>query len=73
MAGQVILLLSSAHTSDGVLEALRPHVGMEYVLISENKGPKENKGDDAIDLHGKSYVRSLFNQERSRTRIQRVI
>lgn len=73
MAGQVILLLSSAHTSDSVLEALRPHVGMEYVLISENKGPRDNKGDDAIDLHGKTYVRSLFNQDRNRTRIQRVI
>lgn len=72
MAGQVILLLSSAHTSDGVLEALRPYVGMEYVLISDNKGPQNGKGDDAIILHGQKYVRSLFNQERNRTRIERV-
>lgn len=72
MAGQVVLLLSSAHVSDGVLDALRPRIGKEYVLISENRRPQDGKGDDAIDLNGRRYARSLFNQERNLTRIEQV-
>lgn len=72
MAGQVVLLLSSAHLSDGVLDALKPRIGKEYVLISENRRPQNGKGDDAISLNGRTYIRSLFNQERNRTRIEQV-
>lgn len=72
MAGQVVLLLSSAHTGDGVLEALRPRIGAEYVLISENRSERAGRGDDAIVLGGRSYERSIFGQEINRTRIERV-
>lgn len=72
MSGQVVLLLSSAHTGDGVLEALRPRVGAEYVLVSENRAERGGRGDDAIDLGGRRYERSLFGQEINRTRIERV-
>lgn len=72
MAGQVVLLLSSAHTGDGVLEALRPRIGAEYVLISENRSERGGRGDDAIVLGGRRYERSLYGQEINRTRIERV-
>lgn len=72
MSGQVVLLLSSSHATPEVLEALRPRVGMEYVLVSHNRGPRGAKGDDAIALGGRTYARSLFNQERAQTTIEPV-
>ncbi|WOH75550.1 AAA family ATPase [Bradyrhizobium sp. NDS-1] len=72
MAGQVILLLSSAHMSAGVYDALKARVGKEYVLISENRRAREGKSNDPIALNGRNYNQSLFNQERNLTRVEEV-
>lgn len=73
MAGQVILLLSSSHMSDGVYDALKGRIGKEYVLISENRRPREGKSSDPIVLNGRNYNQSLFNQERNLTRVEEVV
>lgn len=72
MAGQVLLLLSSGHTGGGVLDALAPHVGRQYILVSENRKERDGRGEDAIVIDGVSYKRSLFNQERNQVRLLEV-
>lgn len=72
MAAQILLLLSSGHTKGGVLQALKPRVGRQYILVSENRSPRDGRSEDTIVINGKSYSRSLFNQERNLTRILEV-
>ena len=72
MAGQVLLLLSSGHTEGGVLNALAPHIGRQYVLVSENRNERGGRGEDEIVIHGVSYKRSVFNQERNQVRLLEV-
>ncbi len=64
MAPQVVLLLSSSQASDNVMAALAPHIGKQYVLISENRGPQDTKPLDLIELNGRSITTSLYNCER---------
>lgn len=73
LAEQVVLLVSSSQGNQRVLEALEPHIGAEYVLISENKGPRGSKSETRLVIHGKEYVCSLFNRPRTMTRIERII
>jgi DNA sulfur modification protein DndD len=72
MASQVVLLVSSSQGDEHVLKALRPHVGREYVLISENSGPRGEKSTDPIVLNGKKIQTSIFNCKKNLTRIQEV-
>lgn len=72
MASQVLLLLSSGHSEGGVLEALRPRVGRQYILVSDNRAAREGRGEDAISINGRQYCRSIFGQERDQTRIVEV-
>jgi len=72
MARQVILLVSSSQGDDSVLQALEPHIGAEYLLISENRGPRGEKTEDKLILRNKEFKASLFNQERNLTRIERI-
>lgn len=73
MASQVILLVSSSQGDEHVLKALAPHVGAEYVLISENRGARGGKTEDRMVLHGKEYVCSLFSRPKNMTRIEPVV
>lgn len=72
MASQVVLLVSSSQGDEPVISALKPHVGKEYVLISENTGPRGMKSDDLIVLNNKSIATSLFNRPKNLTRIEEV-
>lgn len=72
MASQVLLLVSSSQGDDNVLAALQPHVGREYVLISENTGSRGAKSSDPITLKEKRIQTSLFNCPKNLTRIQEV-
>jgi DNA sulfur modification protein DndD len=72
LAQQVVLLVSSSQGGEKVLEALKPYVGAEYVLISENKGPRDKKKEVRRVLHGKEYVCTLFNRPIDISRIERV-
>lgn len=72
MAGQVILLVSSSQGDSLVMDALGPHIGAQYVLISENRGDRGDKPVDAIVLRGREYSASIFNQPRTYTRVEKV-
>lgn len=72
MASQVILLVSSSQGDDTVLKALEPHVGAEYLLVSENRSARGDKPDDRVVLRNREYYASLYSQPRNMTRIERV-
>jgi DNA sulfur modification protein DndD len=72
MASQILLLLSSGHTEGGVAEALAPRIGRQYILVSENRGPRDGRGDDEIVIEGVAYARSLYNQERNQVKLVEV-
>ena len=72
MASQVVLLVSSSQGDQSVLSALKPYIGKEYVLISENTGPRGPKPDDAIVLGGKRISTSLYNCKKNLARIEEV-
>ncbi|WP_174285531.1 hypothetical protein [Sphingomonas bacterium] len=72
MASQILLLLSSGHTEGGVIEALGPRIGRQYILVSENRGDREGRTGDEIIVGGVSHSRSLFNQERNQVRLVEV-
>lgn len=72
LAEQVVLLVTSSQGNERVLAALKPFVGAEYVLISENQGTKGDKRETSVVLHGKRHITSIFNQPRTMTRIERV-
>ena len=72
LARQVVLLVSRAQGDEGVLSAVREHVGAEYVLISENKEPRNSRPEGRYVLNGKTYITSLFGCDRGLTRVERV-
>jgi DNA sulfur modification protein DndD len=72
MAEQVALFVSSSQGSPDVLESLSQRVGKEYVLISENRGPRNGKHSEELILNGKLYETSLFGCDKDMTRIEEV-
>lgn len=72
MAEQIALFVSSSQGSPDVLESLSERVGKEYVLISENRGPRNNKQLEKLHLKGHSFDTSLFGCEKDMTRIVEV-
>jgi DNA sulfur modification protein DndD len=73
LSDQVILLVSKTQGDDDVIEALGSRVGSEYVLISENKEPQGDKPSDIIQLKGKDITCSLYNCERTMTKIKKIV
>lgn len=73
LAEQVILLVSKTQGDDDVIEALDDTIGSEYVLISENKESQGEKPSDVITLHGQEITCSLYNCERTMTKIRKVV
>jgi hypothetical protein len=55
-----------------VAEALAPRIGRQYILVSENRGPRDGRGDDEIVIEGVAYARSLYNQERNQVKLVEV-
>ncbi len=72
LASQVVLLVSSSQGDKDILQALSPHVGVEYALVSENAGPRGDKSSDVMIVNGKKLATSIFNCERTRTRVERI-
>jgi DNA sulfur modification protein DndD len=72
MAQQVALFVSSSQGSADVLDVLKDRIGKQYVLISENSGPRDGRHEERIVLGGKVYETSLFNLPKNMTRIEAV-
>lgn len=73
LAQQVVLLVSSSQGNKGVLDALAPFVGAEYILFSDNKEARGSKKETKLSLHGTNYITSLFSQPKTQTRIERIL
>lgn len=72
MASQVVLLLSSSQADPKVMEALKPFIGKDYVLISENREPRGDKPEDILNIKNKRIAMSLFNCPKNLTRIETI-
>ena len=66
MAEQVILLLSRSQGDENVLDAIDDQIGAEYVLVSHSTGARGTKPEDRVELHGKEFIRALYDQDRNR-------
>jgi DNA sulfur modification protein DndD len=69
MARQVILLVSKTQGNADVMAILKSKIGKQFVLVSENKGPQGDKPADIITLDGQEIQCSLYNCEKTLTRV----
>ncbi len=72
MASQVVLLVSSSQGSKDVMDVVRNYTGKEYVLISENKGPRGRRKKHSIRIDGTPIQVSNFNSPKTFTRIEEI-
>jgi DNA sulfur modification protein DndD len=72
LAEQVVVLVSRSQGDDSVLDALRPHVGAEYVLTGETIGERGDRKEEYIQINGRTYPLSRYECEREMTRIHQV-
>jgi len=72
MAPQVVLLVSSSQGKEEVVNALEGRIGAEYVLIAHNRGKKDGKNQDFLEVGGKKVATTLFDQVRNMTKISEV-
>jgi DNA sulfur modification protein DndD len=72
MAEQVALFVSSSQGSPDVLSILNTRVGKEYVLISQNRGPRNGKHSEELVINGRRIETSLFGCEKDMTRIEEI-
>jgi DNA sulfur modification protein DndD len=71
-ARQIVFLLSSAHWTGEVDEAIEKYVGTEYLLISERDEESSEKPLDKIEIRNKTYEQSVYGAERNQTRIMEI-
>lgn len=69
-SAQLVLLLSSAAWGDSVANALNPHIGRRYVLISRQAGPRGNKPVKTMQINGKTIALNEYDAERDESVIQ---
>ncbi len=72
LAEQVVVLLSSSQASNVVLDALKPKIGAEYVIISENKALKGNKEEVILRINETDYTCTLYGRKHNISTIERV-
>lgn len=63
-SSQLVLLLSSAAWGDAVANALDPHIGRRYVLISRQAGPRGNKPIKTMQIRGKTITLNEYGSDR---------
>ncbi len=64
-ATQLVLMISSAHWSQSVSEALTPQVGKRYLIVSKESGPQGNKPIKTLTLEGVRHELNAYGAERS--------
>ena len=73
LSDQLVLMLSNSQGNDHVLDALRPHVGSEFVIIRKStEMQRPGQPSHEIDINGKTYVRALYGEEQNCSEIVRV-
>lgn len=69
MARQVVLLVSRSQGSEDVLNAIKDHVGAEYLLVRHNKEPRGERKQEARYFKGEEYKTAIFDAEYDGTEI----
>jgi DNA repair exonuclease SbcCD ATPase subunit len=73
LARQVVLLVSGSQGGENVLKSLEPYVAAEYLLVQENREPRGKKQILRRTIRGKLRDLILFGQDRTMTRIDRLV
>ncbi len=63
MARQVVLLVSKSQGSDDVLEALKDHLGAQYLLVRHNTEPVGDRKPESRYFKGKEFRTAVFDAE----------
>lgn len=61
MARQVVLLVSKSQGSEDVLNALRDHLGAEYLLVRHNTEPRGERKQENRYFQGKEFKTAVFD------------
>lgn len=72
MARQVVLLVSKSQGSEDVLEAVKNHLGAEYVLVRHNKEPQGERKQESRYFEGKEFKTAVFDSNYDGTEIVEV-
>jgi hypothetical protein len=68
---QLIFLLSSSHWRE-IDPTIRDKIGKEYILVNHQEDEQGERTDDVIEVNGKNYPQSLYEQERKCTKITEI-
>lgn len=72
LSDQLVLMLSNSQGNEHVLDALRPHVGSEFVIIRKStEMQRPGQPNHEINIGGKTYVRALYGEEQNCSEIVR--
>ncbi|MEQ8435418.1 MAG: AAA family ATPase [Oceanicaulis sp.] len=69
MARQVVLLVSKSQGSEDVLEALKDHLGAEYLLVRHNTDSGGDRKPESRYFKGKEFRTAVFDAEYDGTEI----
>lgn len=72
MARQVVLLVSKTQGSEDVLQAVKKHLGAEYVLVRHNKEPRGERKEESRYFEGKEFKTAVFDSSYDGTEIVEV-
>lgn len=69
MARQVVLLVSQSQGSDDVLDALKGHLGAEYLLVRHNTEPRGERKQESRYFQGQEFKTVKFDADYDGTEI----
>lgn len=69
MARQVVMLVSKSQGSEDVLEALKDHLGAEYVLVRHNKEARGERKQESRYFKGREFNTAVFDADYDGTEI----
>jgi DNA sulfur modification protein DndD len=72
MARQVVLLVSKSQGSEDVLDALKDHLGAEYVLVRHNTESRGERKQESRYFKGKEFNTAVFDAEFDGTEIMEI-
>lgn len=69
MAQQVVLLVSKSQGSADVLDAIKDHLGAEYLLVRHNKEARGDRKEESRYFEGKEFKTAVFDSTYDGTEI----
>lgn len=74
LSDQLVLLLSNSQGNEKVLDALRPYVGSEFMIIRKNKTPqKGGQPNHEIVINGRKHLRARYSEDVDCSIIERAL